>query len=1193
MPKEVEKNNQENSGNGDNGSNNADEKNAVEKEKKEVKEGEQPQKQDAPQESGKNQEEREKEEKDEQEEKKEQEKEKKKENEEKEAQEQEREEQERERNLKEQSVIYQKKKEEEEAQSRKAEEEAERRRKEQEQREEEKKKKEEEAKKKEEEQKSEEKKKKEKEKEQQELSERLKKIDKQVGISGDEKDLTRHREKVDEMHKGMDKVDPNYIRSSAAFKYIRGSMEEVDRLSKEMSVPASARELRKYANAYKTLAEDTDNYIDQKRGEKNKSKIARQRLNYVKGQKAFAETNRDYWMEQYHETMKVKSLDEESLADNAKNVSDFLDDLGDVDPFYKKSSKEFKQVKDCLKDLKKLSEKMGEDPSEADMRKYVLATKRLNKACENYDKYKADPTDSLGVRRKDFVADLKDFSERNGADFEALGVAKGYQFAFSEEELSLDNELALDSEKTAQTEKETRNEEVEKELENLEEEEVLEEDVDLDLEKKELDEQTLDQKLESLDGQKDDFEEIEGIKSEDFWDREYGEMAKIKGIDKDSLTQNVQMLKELSDDIDKLDGRIFRAPEDFRKMKKAAKELKELGEQMADPEKGEPTEEQLENYMNKGLELSDAANAFIDSDATRKNLEKNDKDTVKRVDCATKVRECMRLNVKSVGDLQEDMKKEAEAELEAQKEVETKDEQTIEKEKEAAAYSKKNDLGNEDYKKLYIGDKDVRQMNNPHQYAVTTNGIQALGEMYMMASGDYTVEQIVDANQLKEEKTKAGMEVMKHISGGTEEDQMWLAATIYKGQTNGLKMMDEYASQFNLADPTFPQSEECANLGHMCQTMNESIKAMDNCKEQYVTMAKEMDDKKLNFNAHRQELKNELFLPNTLTTAARRMHDNVVKSERNPEDNFAKSSVLENAAVLKTTRDLIAEAQNKDQDAPMSGLLKNKEEANRAREIVSAVRDNGQMEDFISEMPKDQQAYDKSLGNIVSGKLFDGVKVSEADGVVKVSNIPSMQSVKEEQVYAKMSGVKLDRLVQEQNRKTDKLLASDKIDNPNQIDVLERAKDSREKLAKLGKKEGALSEAEMKQAKGYMKDIVAEKFLTYAVNHGIALNPEATDYTSGVDKIPAFNKETANISQGSIKKFLAEDRGTEMIKETIVEQKQALDEQKALEAERLLQNAPEKEEQVLEGGQKNPQIETPKLKAPMDNPPQAAGGPML
>ena len=133
----------------------------------------------------------------------------------------------------------------------------------------------------------------------------------------------------------------------------------------------------------------------------------------------------------------------------------------------------------------------------------------------------------------------------------------------------------------------------------------------------------------------------------------------------------------------------------------------------------------------------------------------------------------------------------------------------------------------------------------------------------------------------------------------------------------------------------------------------------------------------------------------------------------------------------------------------------------------------------------------------------------------------------------------------------------------------------------------------MKQAKGYMKDIVAEKFLTYAVNHGIALNPEATDYTSGVDKIPAFNKETANISQGSIKKFLAEDRGTEMIKETIVEQKQILDEEKALEAERLLNNAPEKNEQVLEGGQKNPEIEAPKIKAPMDNPPQAAGGPQL
>lgn len=971
-------------------------------------------------------------------------------------------------------------------------------------------------------------------------------MQKQTGMTElSRSEFEKHREKIDEGMKEMDKIDPSYIRSSDEFKYFKGSMEEVDRLSKEMTIPATSRELRKFSKAYRTLAEDADNYLDHKKKDKKPSKIARERISFVTEKKQFAEANRDYWKEQYIESLKVKKLDEDNLRINAQNINDFMDDLDEVDPFYVKSSNEFKNVKDCLKDLNYIAKRMGENPSKEELRNYMLATKRLDKACDQYVTYKGDPANSNSYKRLDFVNDLKEFTQNNSADFEKLAKEKGYEFEFTDFELTYGTGLV---EKEPKKPKEVT-------ASKLSDEDLLKEDQPGKSEDKD-----------------NEFEEIEGIKSEDFWDREFGDIAKLKGIDEVSLKQNAQLIKELGDDISKLDGRFFKAPEEFRNIKKTAGELKTLADNMASAP-GDVTSEQLDAYRQKGSELMEAANVYVNAQETKRNLEKNDKDTIKRIDCAIKVRECMKLNIDSVESLQDDIKKEAEAELKAQKTVNVKDLQAVAKEKEADAYSKQVDLGSDVCKKAYTGNVDVRQMNNPHQYAVTNSGIQALGEMYLMASGDYELEDIVNPDSLKEEKANAGKEVIKHISAGREENQKWLAATVYQGQKKCMKMMDDYAKNFDLTDPSFLQSEECANLGHICQTMNESFKAMDNCKEQYISIAKELDGKDINFGGHRQEMKNDIYLVSTLTSSAKKMHENVVKSEENPENNMLKSKVMENAVIATTTRNLIGEAQKNNPDAAVTGLLRNNEEPERAKNLINGMTNDAKLKEFNGNLSLNQETYDRNFGSIVNGRLFGNVTVAEKDGDITVSNLPSVEKMEKEQTYAKMSDVKLDRIVQEQNRKSEDLLKSGKIDNPNQADVMERAKDSRLKLAELGKKEGELNDADLKLAKGYMKDIVAEKFIAYAANNNIRLDPEAYDYTSGVDRLPAFQQEVSNISQGSIKRFLAEDRGTELLKETIVEQKQILDEQMIKEAE----NTPEKEMEAAR--EKKAELKVPEVES--------------
>ncbi len=106
----------------------------------------------------------------------------------------------------------------------------------------------------------------------------------------------------------------------------------------------------------------------------------------------------------------IDSLDKKALEKNAKIVSGMLDELNDHDSIFKKSSQQFKDLKEELKKLKTMAQAMakkGTEPTMKEIAAYDKMARSVDSLAVKYLDYKTDPKGDYAKERVEAVGQLR------------------------------------------------------------------------------------------------------------------------------------------------------------------------------------------------------------------------------------------------------------------------------------------------------------------------------------------------------------------------------------------------------------------------------------------------------------------------------------------------------------------------------------------------------------------------------------------------------------------------------------------------------------------------------------------------------------------------------------------------------------------------------------------------------------------
>ena len=127
---------------------------------------------------------------------------------------------------------------------------------------------------------------------------------------------------------------------------------------------------------------------------------------------------------------------------------------------------------------------------------------------------------------------------------------------------------------------------------------------------------------------------------------------------------------------------------------------------------------------------------------------------------------------------------------------------------------------------VYFGQKYASQESRSAKNSYTlgrTGGISTV--MMMLAVQGHSIDEIMDPEQLKEEKRKLFDEVAQHMQGGSKEDQEWLAKNLCDGLDAANKLVDKAVMEIDF------NKENVQNSKRFCQLMHFSGCAFDAWQE--------------------------------------------------------------------------------------------------------------------------------------------------------------------------------------------------------------------------------------------------------------------------------------------------------------------------------------------------------------------------
>ena len=124
----------------------------------------------------------------------------------------------------------------------------------------------------------------------------------------------------------------------------------------------------------------------------------------------------------------------------------------------------------------------------------------------------------------------------------------------------------------------------------------------------------------------------------------------------------------------------------------------------------------------------------------------------------------------------------------------------------------------------------------PNGFSLPRMGGISVTVFALCNEGKYSFEDIMDPSKLHEEKQAMFDKVATMMKANTPESQKWLAKTIYDGQKNTEKMMDEVAKKVDFSKADITKDKTYCQMLHMSHFQFDAWQEMKHCDKEIVEM---------------------------------------------------------------------------------------------------------------------------------------------------------------------------------------------------------------------------------------------------------------------------------------------------------------------------------------------------------------------
>ncbi|GEM_PF-7122079 len=136
--------------------------------------------------------------------------------------------------------------------------------------------------------------------------------------------------------------------------------------------------------------------------------------------------------------------------------------------------------------------------------------------------------------------------------------------------------------------------------------------------------------------------------------------------------------------------------------------------------------------------------------------------------------------------------------------------------------------------KVYFGQKYASQDSRSAKNSYTlsrTGGISTV--MMMLAAQGHSIDEIMDPEQLKEEKRKLFDKVAQHMKGGSKEDQEWLAKNLCDGLDAANKLVDKAVMEIDFDKENIQNSKRFCQLMHFSGCAFDAWQETKHCEQEF------------------------------------------------------------------------------------------------------------------------------------------------------------------------------------------------------------------------------------------------------------------------------------------------------------------------------------------------------------------------
>ena len=150
------------------------------------------------------------------------------------------------------------------------------------------------------------------------------------------------------------------------------------------------------------------------------------------------------------------------------------------------------------------------------------------------------------------------------------------------------------------------------------------------------------------------------------------------------------------------------------------------------------------------------------------------------------------------------------------------------------------------YLDVFFGEKYKDQRTRTaSQYSLERSAGVSVAIFALFNTGKYSFDDIMDPEKLQAEKRAMFDEVAQRMLNPTSENQEWLARTIYEGQKNTERAIDEQAKQVDFSTVDIATDKRFCQMLHLASAQFDAWQEMSHCQDEITKIA----------NAERPEIK--------------------------------------------------------------------------------------------------------------------------------------------------------------------------------------------------------------------------------------------------------------------------------------------------------------------------------------------------